>query len=140
MEYKRFGSDILVRIDKGGEILESMLSVCAKENVKLVTVSALGAIDNFEIGLFATDTKEYHKSLFVGDHEILSLTGTVSTMDGKPYAHIHLAAGNRDNEVFGGHLNRAVVSATCEMVLHVIEGSADRAFSDEIGLNLLKFD
>jgi len=39
----------------------------------------------------------------------------------------------------GGHLNRAVVSATCEMVITCIPGTVDRAFSEEVGLNLFKF-
>lgn len=43
------------------------------------------------------------------------------------------------HHVVGGHLNRAVVSATREMVVTAIPGAVDRAFSDEIGLNLLKF-
>lgn len=42
-------------------------------------------------------------------------------------------------EVFGGHLNKAIVSATCEMVIDIIDGTVDRYFDEEIGLNLFKF-
>lgn len=42
-------------------------------------------------------------------------------------------------EVFGGHLNRAVVSATCEMIINIIDGKVDRYFDEEIGLNLFEF-
>ena len=61
-------------------------------------------------------------------------------MDGKYYSHLHMSAGNDKGEVFGGHLNEAYISATCEMVITVVEGTVERAFSDEIGLNLLKFE
>ena len=51
---------------------------------------------------------------------------------------MHLSAGNDQGEVFCGHLNKAIVSATCEMVIQVINGQVDRYFDEEIGLNLLK--
>ncbi len=42
-------------------------------------------------------------------------------------------------EVFGGHLNKAVVSATCEMVIDVIDGCVDRKYDEETGLNVFRF-
>ncbi len=68
-----------------------------------------------------------------------SLTGTINTMNGEFYTHIHMSAGNDKGEVFGGHLNKAVVSATCEMVIDVIDGSVDRKYDEETGLNVFRF-
>ena len=50
-----------------------------------------------------------------------------------------LALVDSEGKVFGGHLNRAVVSATCEMVINVIDGVVDRVFDNETGLNIFKF-
>ena len=61
-------------------------------------------------------------------------------MDGEYYAHLHMSAGNEKGKVFGGHLNRAVVSATCEMVITVIDGKVDRVYDEKTGLNVFKFD
>ena len=68
-----------------------------------------------------------------------SLTGTINTMNGEFYTHIHMSAGNDKGEVFGGHLNKAVVSATCEMVIDIIDGSVDRKYDEETGLNVFRF-
>ena len=139
MDYRRFEDTIIARIDKGEEILEQLEVIAQRENIKLASVSALGATDAFTVGVFKTDEKKYYANHFSGSFEIVSLTGTVTTMDGKFYAHLHMSAGNEKGEVFGGHLNEARISATCEMVITIIDGTVERAFSEEIGLNLMAF-
>jgi len=51
-----------------------------------------------------------------------------------------MSAGDGTGKVFGGHLNRAVVSATCEMIINIIDGEVDRVFNEEVGLNILDFN
>ena len=51
-----------------------------------------------------------------------------------------MSAGGQDGKVFGGHLNKAIISATCEMVINIINGKVDRFYDDVTGLNLFKFD
>lgn len=139
MEYRKFGNTYVVRMDKGEEIVEQVKALAVKEGIRLASVQALGAVNDITVGVFKTAEKEYLGNDFRGDMEIVSLTGTISTMDGQAYTHLHMSVGNTEGHVFGGHLNRAVVSATCEMVVTVIPGEVDRAFSEEIGLNLFKF-
>lgn len=139
MEYRRFGNTIVARIDRGEEILTALQEIAEAEDIRLASISALGATNDFTVGVYNVDEKQYHANDFKGDFEIVSLTGTVSTMDGRFYAHLHMSAGDEKGQVFGGHLNRAVVSAVCEMVITVIDGTVDRSFSPEIGLNLFRF-
>lgn len=138
MKYKRFDKTIVVRIDRGEEILDKIRELAIAENIKLASVTALGATNDFTVGVFNTDEKKYYANEFKGAFEIVSLTGTINTMDGQFYTHIHMSAGNDKGEVFGGHLNRAVVSATCEMTVTVIDGEVDRYRDDDVGLNLFK--
>ena len=139
MDYRRFDGTVIARIDKGEEILAQIQQIAEKEEIRLASVSALGAINDFTVGVFDTREKKFGPNNFKGDFEIVSLTGTINTMNGAFYTHIHMSAGNSKGEVFGGHLSRAVVSATCEMVINIIDGEVDRAFDEEIGLNLFKF-
>ncbi len=139
MDYKRFENTIIARMDKGEEILEQLEVISRKENIRLASVSALGATNDMTVGVFRTGEKKYYANHFTGDMEIVSLTGTVSTMNGNYYAHLHMSAGDGDGHVFGGHLNRCVISATCEMVIQVIDGQVDREFNEEVGLNTFRF-
>ena len=140
MEYKRFNNVIFARIDRGEEILEKIKEIALKENIKLANVNALGATNEFTVGVYKIDEKKYYANEFSGNFEIVSLTGTINTMNGEFYTHIHMSAGNDKGEVFGGHLNKAIVSATCEMIINIIDGKVDRYHDDEIGLNLFKFE
>ena len=139
MEYRRFGKQIVARMDRGEEILEQLNAICLKEDVKLASISALGAVDDFTVGVYKVDEQKYYSNHFQGAYEIVSLTGTVNTMEGEYYAHLHMSAGNDKGEVFGGHLNRAVISATCELVISVIDGEVDRVKDPVVGLNVYKF-
>lgn len=140
MEYRKFGNTIFARIDRGEEILEKLKEISVKENIKLAHVSALGATNNFTVGVFNVDEKKYYSNSFSGNFEIVSLTGTVTTMNGEFYAHLHMSAGNDKGEVYGGHLNRARISATCEMVITVADGTVERKFDEDVGLNLFDFE
>ena len=139
MEYRRFGNTIVARIDRGEEILAAVRKIAGAEHIQLASVSALGATNDFTVGVYNVDEKQYHANDYKGNFEIVSLTGTINTMDGEFYTHLHMSAGDEKGQVFGGHLNRAVVSAVCEMVITVIDGVVDRRFSEEIGLNLFRF-
>ena len=50
-----------------------------------------------------------------------------------------MAVGDTVGQVYGGHLNKAVVSSTCEIFLNVINGQVDRKPNAAIGLNVLTF-
>lgn len=139
MEYRKFNNTIVVRIDKDEEIIEKIKEIALKENIKLANINALGAVNNFTVGLFNPEDKKYYSNIFKGNFEIVSLTGTINTMNDEICTHIHMSAGNDKGQVFGGHLNNAIVSATCEMIINIIDGRVDRYFDKEIGLNLFEF-
>jgi predicted DNA-binding protein with PD1-like motif len=141
MEYRRFGDRIAVRMDRGDEVCAKLLELAEKENIRLASVTGIGASNDVTLGVFNTKNKEYSKFRFSGlDYEIASITGNLSRQDGKPYLHLHAAIGNPVcDETHAGHLNAAVVSATAELMVGVVDGEAGRKFSDEVGLNLFAF-
>ena len=134
MEYKRQGNTVIVRVDKGEDIIKELLGLSEKENILFASVN------DIELGIFDTSEKRYHSKRFTGDFEITSLVGTLSRKDKKPYIHVHMSVGNViTNEFVGGHLNKAIVGATAEIVLNVVDVVVEREFVEEIGLNLFKF-
>ena len=139
MEYKRFSDAIVVRIDRGEEILEQVTEVAKREQIRLASVEALGATDDFTVGAFHPADKQYQSNRFCGDYEIVSLLGTITTKDGAPYLHLHMSAADDTGSAVGGHLNRARVSVTCEMIIRPIDGAVGRRLDPGIGINLMDF-
>ena len=139
MEFRKFGNKYVVRLEKDEEAVESIKILCEEQDIKLGTIAGIGATNKAIIGLFETSTKEYHSKELTGDMEITSLVGNISQMDGEVYLHIHVNLADHNNNVFGGHLTSAIISATGEIIIDSIDGTVDRKFNEEIGLNLFKF-
>lgn len=139
MEYRIFGQTVVLRLEKGEEVIESLTALCKKEDIKLGSISGLGAANYVTVGLFKIDEKKYYSNTFEEDFEITNLTGNISRMNGEVYLHIHGTFANIEGKCIGGHLNKAIISATSEIIINIINGEIDREFSEEIGLNLIKF-
>lgn len=144
MEYRRFEDKYILRIDKGEDVINVLNNFCRDKEIVLGNISGIGAANKVEIGLFNVNTKEYKTKEFNGMFEITSLIGNITEKDGNPYLHIHINFSNEEGNCFGGHLVKAVISATCEIIISEIiidevENSVNRELNSEIGLNLLKF-
>lgn len=139
MNYKRFGNKVIVRIDRGEEIVETLRQICKDLDIKLGTITGIGAVNKATIGLYDVETKKYHSTELTGDHEIVPLFGNISTMNGNVYLHIHANLANAEHKSFGGHLNSAIVSATFEGIIYIFKGKIQRKKDDRTGLNLLEF-
>lgn len=140
MIYKVFGDTIVARLQKGEEILSVITDLCNEKNITSGSVSAIGAVDNVVIGLYKVNEKKYYSKEYNEEMEMTNLTGNISVKDGEPYLHFHANFGREDNSVIGGHLNKAVISATCEVVIHRINGFVGRIFDNETGLNIIEFN
>ena len=128
MEYRRFGNTIIARIDQGEDVLEKMKRIAMLEDVKLASVSALGTFSSMTVGIYDLEKRQFMGNDFEGMFEIVSFTGT-----------IHAAAADAKGNVYGGHLSRGIIGATCEMVITVIDGVVDRVKDEETGLNIFNF-
>lgn len=139
MEYRNFGDHYVIRLEKGEEIVAQIKELCEKEGIKLASLTGIGAVNKVTAGLFKTKEKKYVSKTYEEDMEIVSLGGNVSRMNGETYLHLHISVANEAGMVRGGHLSEALISATGELVLTRIEGTVEREFSEEIGLNLFQF-
>ena len=136
MRYKKTGSTVILRIDRGEEIVATLKTFCTGQKITLGTIQGIGAVGTVVIGLFETKTKQYKTTTLEGDYEITSMLGSITRMDGMPYLHLHATLSDASYHAFGGHLTSAVVSGTCEIFIHPIDDTIDRRFDEDTGLNV----
>ncbi len=139
MKHRRFKDKIIVRIDKGEDLISSIKAVCKEHQVKAGAVQGIGTVNKITLGLFNPNTKQYLSRELIGDFEIAPLLGDITTKNGEPYIHLHANVCNADQASFGGHVIAATVSITCEIIIDVIDATIERSFDSDIGINLLDF-
>jgi len=137
MKYFVLGPTYIIRLDAGDRIIESLRSLCEQDRIGAGVLNGLGTVSEAELGWFDRDAGEYRTVRVQEPCEIVSLHGNVSLLDGKPFVHCHIALGDREFKVRGGHLREAVVSETAEIVLTRYNEEIGRRKDERKGLYLL---
>ncbi len=137
MEYKKIENKIVFRLEMGEGLMESTQRIATAENVKLASINGIGACSKIEMGYIDLSIKEYVFKTFKGNLEILQATGNITLKDGEPFPHIHISVANEDCKAFGGHLNEAIISATFEGVMQIMDHEINREFNEDLGLALM---
>lgn len=139
MEYRRYDTGLVLRLDPGDNVEDALVRLAEMENLSLAGFTGIGATNEFTIGVFDLETKEYAAHSFEGSYEITNLTGNLTRKDGKPYAHIHLNCAGADGKVVGGHLLHCRISLTAEIFLQILPGEAQRQMDPAISINRIYF-
>ncbi len=134
MFYKLTGKTYAVRLEVGDEILASLTELCVKENIRYAQVSGIGAVKSATVGLYNVAEKKYYSKTFEQPMEMLSLTGSVTDKNGEVYLHLHACFSDEECHAIGGHLNSAVIGATGEILVNMLDGSLGRRVNPETGL------
>ncbi|NOZ86256.1 MAG: DUF296 domain-containing protein [Deltaproteobacteria bacterium] len=111
------GRRIIGRLERGDNLLESLLTTCEKFDVKAGFIRGLGAFETAELTEYDIEKGDYRPPFRLeGLHELLMLNGNVSFKEGRPFLHLHALLSSVKPgacTVYGGHLLSATVFA-CE--------------------------
>lgn len=139
MDYRRYGDALILRVDPGEELCRCVLETARRESVALAEINGLGATDDFTVGVYDLQKRQFQPNRFEGPHEFTSLHGTVTEKDGAPYLHLHMSAADGAGRVVGGHLTRAVISVTAEVVMRILPGAVGRQYAEATGIYDMSF-
>lgn len=126
MEYRIMGQAVYVRMDRGDEIIESLLSICRKEGIRSATYSGIGGCASAAIQTFDPLAGAFHTEEKRGMLELVSLMGNIICgADGALHHHTHALFSyveGGEHRVIAGHLKQSVVLYTAEIELRPADG------------------
>lgn len=140
MKYFVLGATYVVRLDAGERILETLKALCERDAIGGGYFQGVGAVGQAEVGHFDPVDDAYDWTVLSGPYEIISLSGNISTLNGRPFLHAHIALGDNTFAVKGGHLKEAVVSVTCEITLVRFRDDIGRTKDEATGLTKLALE
>ena len=134
MEYRRYGDAVYIRMDKGDEIIGSILKVCRDEQIMSATYSGIGGCGEAEIQTYVPEIGEFEMQTLRGMLELVSLNGNVITdKQGEFYHHTHAVFSYKEGEehrLAAGHIRSTTVSYTAEIELRPVIGGTIRRNDD----------
>ena len=123
--------------DKGDEVVESLLAFAKQERLSAASFTAIGAFSDVTLGFFERDKRDYKRIPLDEQVEVLTLAGDIALSDGEPQVHAHVVVGKADGSAWGGHLLKAHVWPTLELVLVESPVELRRRLDQETGLPLI---
>ena len=144
MDYRKYDDTVYIRMDRGDEIIGSILDVCRKEQISSAAFSGIGGCSEAQIQTFLPETGTFETETISGMLELVSLMGNVISDDQEePYLHAHGLFSYKDGDkhcVSAGHIKSIIVLYTAEIELRPVKGGTIRKkFNEETGTGVWSF-
>lgn len=131
----------VVVLESGDEAMAALTAFVRSEKIGAAQLSGIGALSEADLSYFDWQQKSYKPIPVREQVEVASLSGDVAiSPEGTPALHIHAVLGRRDGTALAGHLARAQVRPTLEILLTEQPGWLRRQHDPESGLALIRPD
>ncbi len=122
-------SKVMLRLKDGEGLMQCLQDVSIDSGAILCGV---GMLRELEIGYW--NGKEYDIERVTEPVELLSLQGNFARQDAKTVIHCHVAVARRGGPALGGHVLKATVHNTAEIVIDLLPGMVLTRKPEETGL------
>lgn len=132
---------LFVRLFPGEDVPACLSDACRKHAiVSGALVCGIGMLRGIELGYFDRSAGRYESHSFPEPMELVSMNGNIARDGDGIMVHAHAALAGRDGRMVGGHLSRATVEVTAEIVIVRSTVPASRKIEGEAGLKGLFLD
>jgi predicted DNA-binding protein with PD1-like motif len=121
----------------GEDPMAGLVELARREDFNASSFTAIGAFRRAVLGFFEFERRDYKRIPVEEQSEVVSLTGNIALVDGKPSLHVHATLGRPDGSAVVGHLLEAEVRPTLEVMLTELPAHLVRHRDPSTGLPLL---
>ena len=125
-------------LESGEEAMEEILAFANERKIATSQFTAIGAFSETVVGFFDFSIKDYKKTYFNQQMEVLSLTGDITVFKDEYKVHGHIVLAKEDGTAYGGHLIKGIVHPTLEIILNESPVYLKREMDKESGIPLIK--
>lgn len=137
MQFARYGSHYVLRLDEGEEAVSSIRSFLADHDIFAGYFVAWGAFNRLKLEYYQPGEREYKERTFNEQLEVASLLGNIACLDGEPVIHAHLTAGDQEFRTYSGHLAEGIVRPTLEVFVAPLPRALHRFWSARVNAAIL---
>jgi uncharacterized protein len=128
----------VVVFQTGEEVMRGLNAFVKSQNIVAAQLTAIGALSEAMLAYFDWEKKDYQSIPVREQVEVASLIGDVaSAPSGEPSLHVHVVLGRRDGTALAGHLTRAHVRPTLEVIVNESPTHLRKVHDPESGLALI---
>lgn len=124
--------------ETGDEVMKILETFANDHSLKAARFTAIGAFSSVELGFFDFSIKDYKRIPVNEQVEVLSLMGDVALYGDDSKVHAHVVVGKSNGNAMGGHLMKAIVHPTLELIIEEAPGYLQRRMDRETGLPLIE--
>jgi len=122
---------------RGDEALSGLTDFAIEHKIEDAHFTGIGAINGATLAWLDPTHKIYHRIPVAEQAEVLSLVGDVSTVNGKPFVHMHAVLGKSNGTPIGGHVFELNANPTLEVLMTVNTVPLRRRPDDESGMKVI---
>lgn len=140
MKVRKSDHTFFICLEKGDEILQSLLKVCVDHHISCGYIHGIGACEEAYLSSFDPQTKTFHETTITGMLDLVCLEGNVVlNTQGDVRLHLHSLFAYRKDEIMhsiSGHLQKALISYTGEIILQSFDETIQTRYDPELGIEV----
>ena len=127
-------------MEDGDEPVTALAFLAKREGLSGAHFTGIGAFSSVTLGFYDRARRDYSMIPITGPLEVVSLVGNIARGREGPQVHAHVVVAKADGVALGGHLLKARVTPTLEIMLEESPQRLWRKLDEATGLALIDLD